>query len=666
MEYVNNELQELLQSYEEFTIEGTVNKNLVSQLARSYDQRLLNLLQTKESIKNHFFSETVGGLIFKLDIFLQFLNNKEFLPDSYTIYKQKIGLANKGKVNLLSESNEVVLNWGYKDTILEGGQSINEAKREELFFNESLAPTEISRMLEAKVLTNFKKYADDGDTAVTSMFNKNENLVVKGNNLVALNSMVKRYKKQVKLIYLDPPYLFKKNVSTDSFQYNSNFKISTWLTFMKNRLEIAKKMLANDSLIFIQINDEGMPYLKILCDEIFGQNNFMNLISVKMAEPTGVKMAHVDKRLPKLKENILVYKLGTPIIRPVLIPKDKWDNEYKTYIKNFSREDYEILLEVEETGDLNKADKILKKIEFVSLSKIYNELSVNKTKRDKFNKDNAYRIVQVASMTGGAKKISDIKYDTLSEDTPAYSIISPKGEVYFIKGGYDRTVSSPRIKLLFAEKYLTKNAGDFWGDIKTTGLDNEGGFDFLNGKKPERLIQRIIEMGTDPGDLVLDFFMGSGTTAAVAMKLGRRFITIDQMDYINEISVPRLVGVLNGVQDGISADVNWKGGGSFVYCELKNDAQDFVNKIEIAETTDQLLELFELAKKSSFISYRVDPKKLKSVEFRELSFAEQKQLLREIIDNNNLYVNYSDIEDTSYGISAEDIALNRLFYGDGE
>ena len=180
--------------------------------------------------------------------------------------------------------------------------------------------------------------------------------------------------------------------------------------------------------------------------------------------------------------------------------------------------------------------------------------------------------------------------------------------------------------------------------------------------KPEGTIKRIIEIATNEGDIVLDYHLGSGTTAAVAHKMNRQYIGIEQMDYIETVSVERLKKVIAGEQGGISKDVNWSGGGSFVYAELKNDAQDFKNAIFEA-TTEELLELFELAKKSSFLSYRIDPKKLKKNEFSQLSLAEQKQILSEIIDNNNLYVNYSDIDDSDYQISAEDKKLNHAFYG---
>ena len=190
----------------------------------------------------------------------------------------------------------------------------------------------------------------------------------------------------------------------------------------------------------------------------------------------------------------------------------------------------------------------------------------------------------------------------------------------------------------------------------------------FNGKvfsfpKPEALLERIIEIGTNECDIVLDFHLGSGTTAAVAHKMNRQYIGIEQMDYIENITIERLKKVIAGEQGGISKDVNWQGGGEFVYCELKNDAEDFKNSIIESQSTGDLIELFNLAKKSSFLSYRVKPKKLKEKEFLELSFAEQKQLLLEIIDQNNLYVNFSDIDDDTYRISDYEKKLNKEFYG---
>lgn len=213
-----------------------------------------------------------------------------------------------------------------------------------------------------------------------------------------------------------------------------------------------------------------------------------------------------------------------------------------------------------------------------------------------------------------------------------------------------------------------KVAKTIWDDAGTTTngtqhlkkLFNEAVF---SNPKPEQFIKKIIELSTSKDDIVLDYHIGSGTTAAVAHKMNRQYIGIEQMDYIENITIERLKKVIAGEQGGISKDVNWQGGGEFVYCELKNDAEDFKNSIIESQSTGDLIELFNLAKKSSFLSYRVEPKKLKEKEFLELSFAEQKQLLLEIIDQNNLYVNFSDIDDDTYGISEYEKKLNKEFYG---
>ena len=162
---------------------------------------LLKVLMREEKIKNHFFSELEGGiLVFKKDVFLQFLNNKEFLPDSFTAYKTKIGLGNNNG-SLLSENHDIVLNFPYKDCILEGGQTKEDAKRDEVFFNETLATTEITSLLDDKVFTNFKRYDKDGDHEVKEI-KEDDNFIIKGNNLEVLHNLKKRYVGKIKLIYI--------------------------------------------------------------------------------------------------------------------------------------------------------------------------------------------------------------------------------------------------------------------------------------------------------------------------------------------------------------------------------------------------------------------------------------------------------------------------------
>lgn len=614
---MKNELTNLLMNVEEFLVNGALNKNKLSEFARKYDAKLLNLLMKEENVKNHFFTTLEDGvLVFKKDVFLQFLNNKEFLPDSYTAYKTKIGLGTDNG-GYLSENNNIVLNFPYKDCILEGGQTKEDTKRQEVFFNKTLAPNEINRLLDNKVLTNFKRYDKDGEYEVDSI-KETDNLIIKGNNLIALHSLKKRYAGKVKLIYIDPPY----NTGSDSFTYNDSFNHSTWLTFMKNRLQVAKELLTEDGTIWINIDDDEGHYLKIIADEIFGRINFVNtIIWQKKFAPQNDAKWFSDNH-----DFILVYAKNKLIWKPNLLPR---------------------------TEEMNSRYK---------------------------NPDNDPR---------GVWTSGDLSVKTYSEKTD-YPIITPSGRVINPPSGRcwrtskekflemvsenriwfgEKGDSVPRIKRFLSEVKDGIVSQTIWKyeEVSHTqeaiqNLNKLFGEKVFGTPKPEKLIQRIIQLGSEEEDIILDFFMGSGTTQAVAHKMNRQYIGIEQMDYIETVSVERLKKVIAGEQGGISKDVEWQGGGSFVYCELKNDVQDFLNKVENALSSEELVELLEKVKKSSFLSYRVDAKKLHKEEFNNLSLFEQKQLLVELIDQNNLYVNYSDINDVDNNISEKEKQLNTMFY----
>ncbi|EJG89246.1 DNA methyltransferase [Streptococcus infantis] len=613
---MKQELEQLLSQHDAFLVEGELNKNKLAELARQYNPELLNLLMSNEKISQHFFATLeTGVLIFKKDVFLQFLNNKEFLPDSFTSYKTKIGLATGDKY--LSENQEVVLNFPYKDCVLEGGQTKDDAKRQEIFFNETLAPTEINRLLDNKVLTNFKRYDETGEHEVEEL-SDSDNLIIKGNNLIALHSLKKRFVGKIDSIIIDPPYFFNKNKSDDSFSYNSNFKLSTWLTFMKNRLEVAKELLSENGFISIIIGIDGVNHLKLLADEVFD-----------VSSDNKKFVGQITWRKTDNQPNIGDY---ANVIDFILI-----------YRKN--------------------SDAKLKRL----------PLSNKAQKEYSYEDENGkYRRSNILDLTRGK-----YNYDI---QTPEGTILS--GPWMINKDEFNRLVSVDGIhwpskgkQIPYGKMYL-KDAiengqitSDFWDGSYGTNQRSADEIKELFGDrvftfaKPEKLIQNLISISSSKGDIVLDYHLGSGTTAAVAHKMNRQYIGIEQMDYIETVSVERLKKVIAGEQGGVSKDVNWSGGGSFVYAEIKNDAQDFKNSIFEATTTEELLELFEIAKKSSFLSYRIDPKKLKASEFEKLSLAEQKQILSEIIDNNNLYVNYSDIDDIDYGISAQDKKFNHAFYG---
>lgn len=673
---INKEIRNTLEHFgDKYFIDGNLNKSKVIQDLDRYDKDLLEAIISNETIKENFTIDINGNIVIQTNKLIELFEADEYWQDSYTKYSKKIGLTSNGK--FIDESTDIVLDFPYKDTVLKASMSKedtdkNDLRPDEPFLNEVIAKEEIDVLLDKKILVNAKMYSKDSVEIINS-FNENDNLIIKGNNLLVLHTLKERYRGRVKLIYLDPPYFFNNKNQDDSFQYNSNFKLSTWLTFMKNRLEIAEELMSENSFMAIQMNDEGIHYLKVLADSIFGRENLMNFISVKMSEPTGVKMKHVNQRLPKLKENILIYKKGTPLIKPVSKPKENWDSEYKTFLENFTKEDYLFIREVEENknrtlDDIAKVDRILSKVNMVNVNNVIKDYGIDEGKKEEFLYDNAYRIVRTASMTGGSKNVADKKKETIEKEIQAFSIVSPQNELYLIVNGYNSNTDSPRIKILFAEKYLTVNVGDFWSDIKTTGLDNEGTIEFLNGKKPEKLINRLIEMCTDKNDIVLDFFMGSATTQAVAHKMNRQYIGIEQMDYINTVSVPRLQKVIEGEQGGISKEVEWQGGGSFVYVELMEKNRGFLKAIKDAKSHNELQKIFNFMLEEAEIDFKVDLEKVKET-LHKLSLDNQKRTLIKIIDKNQLYYNYSEIDDENVRdlISDNDYAFNKSFYeGRGE
>lgn len=633
---MKQELEQVLAKNPKFLVDGVLNKNKLAELARQYSPELLNQLMSNETIANHFFSKLQDGvLVFKKDIFLQFLNNKEFLPDSFTAYKTKIGLGTPDR-NYLSENKEVVLNFPYKDCVLEGGQTKDDVKRQEIFFNETLAPAEINRLLDEKVLSNFKRYDKDGEHEVEEL-KDTDNLIIKGNNLLALHSLKKRFAGKVKLIYIDVPYYFRKNIG-DAFQYNSNFKMSTWLVFLKNRLEIAKELLSDKGSIWIHTGEDGMHYLKVLSDSIFGQDKFIGTLPRKTRDGK----SDVPFNFSQDFDWILVYTKGNE--GDAIVGREVERKYYET--SDFPNRPWR-------TADLTKQTTIKERpnSNFTMVNpKTGKEYPVNPNRSWAVTKDTFYDWYQ----NGGIGFPDD--YDFMKGDRPFRRVFKDE-DMSKSKPVYS---SSDTLLKEFITDLLAKTKNKD-GNDEMTNLSNRDAFSYA---KPERLIKDILQISTIENDIVLDFFMGSGTTAAVAHKMNRQYIGIEQMDYIETVSVERLKKVIDGEQGGISKDVNWTGGGSFVYCELKNDAQDFKNTVLEAREPETLSQLFEQAKKSSFLSYRVDPKKLKKSEFEKLSLAEQKQVLLELVDNNNLYVNYSEIDDSDYGISLEEKKLNRDFYGE--
>lgn len=655
------ELQLLLEKDERIVSEGKLLKNKIVELTAKGDKKLISLLLSNERIKNHFFTKVDEVLIFDKEKFMKFINNKAFLPDSYTTFKNKIGLTVDG--NYISQSKEVVLSWPYKDCILEGGQEDPDEKRKEVFHNEILAPDEIDRLLDPKAFTNFKRIDKDGEHPVEEI-KPTDNLIIKGNNLLVLHSLNKRFNGKVKMIYIDPPY----NTGNDEFMYNDSFNHSTWLTFMKNRLEIARELLRDDGVIFVQCDDREHAYLKVLMDEIFSRGQFITSVAVKVKTPSG--FASGSGLMFDVKENILVYGKKEPVVPyENLIEKEFIDKKSKTI------ENYNMILEDEgEEGDA--IVKLTTKSGIIEAKKRYNYKITHIPIDDidnvnEYYANNADKIFRISDILSGIEKTENLIPDN---ELYSYYHIPSKGRYkgkkvkYYIykKGGVSFLKNYVRIKTVNNKKVIFKTeqlsnmiTADMW-----SGIAQEGNITLKSGKKPEELLRMLIALVTKEGDLVMDFFMGTGTTCAVAHKMGRQYIGVEQLDYGENSATVRLKNVINGDPTGISKTVNWQGGGNFVYCELMALNEKFVNDIQNAQTTEELLKIWDKMKEQAFLSYRIDPKSIDEnvSEFEKLSVENQKRFLMELLDKNDLYVNYSEIEDGQYNISEEDVQLNRKFY----
>jgi adenine-specific DNA-methyltransferase len=257
--------------------EGELLLAAVQDRAWKIDRGLVKLLLSDKEIEAKFFDEIEGHWIFNTNTLIDYISQKNFLDNSYTRFRNRVGLTINDKY--LQEHGDVALVWPKKDTLIEGGQTRQDEKRKEIFFNEVIAEDEINRMLAPKVLTNFRRCNPKGEEPVKA-FKRDENgvirenLVINGNNLLALHTLKTQFRGQVKLIYVDPPF----NTGNDEFRYNDNFNHSSWLTFMKNRLEVARELLANDGSIYLHLDYNEVHYGKILMDEIFGPENFQREI----------------------------------------------------------------------------------------------------------------------------------------------------------------------------------------------------------------------------------------------------------------------------------------------------------------------------------------------------------------------------------------------------
>ncbi|MFO7972080.1 MAG: site-specific DNA-methyltransferase [Desulfobacterales bacterium] len=464
------------------------------------------------------------------------------------------------------------------------------------------------------MLTNWKLYTVDGEQKVAKIKRDEngtirENLFLKGNNLLALHSLKKQFRGKIKLIYIDPPF----NTERDSFTYNDSFSHSSWLTFLNNRLLVAYELLAKDGNIIVHVDNNESHYLKIILDDIFGRSNFVNEVIWHKGREGGSSRSHSSSSsMPTEYQNIFIYAKNKNI--------RYWTPPLGPYKKS----------------TINRIEKDEK-------GWFYTRGRMSRTPAE-------WELVEKS----GLKTYVSDRID-LDKDKVEKLITAPNAEYVAL--------------------------GDVWSNelIKNTRDAN------YDTAKPEALLKLIINASTKPKDIVLDFFLGSGTTAAVAVKLNRQFIGIEQLEGGINILVPRLKRVIGKKvenkgqlfekiecdQGGISKEVNWQGGGDFIYCELMKYNEAYMDKIQAADTNEELAKLWKDIADNSFLNWYVNPEMPEEAvdDFIEIGKSEnglekQKKLLAELLNKNQLYVNLSEIDDADFNVSEEDKKLNRSFYGD--
>jgi len=674
MQDLHKELIQLLEQDPALIIEDKLNKALIIDRALKLDTELLKLLLSNPNIKKQFFADLDGVLVFDKIAFQRFVNSKMFLPDSYTQYKNKIGLSTDNE-NYLTDSREVVLVWPHKDCVLEGGQTKEDAKRNEIFYNTTLAPDDIDTLTSSKVLTNWKKY-EKGEETKPKKINKQENLIIKGNNLLTLHSLKEIYKGQIKLVYIDPPYNTASTAST--FAYNNTFNHSTWLTFMKNRIEVAKLLLKNDGVICVAIDDEEYAHLKILCDEVFGRENYLGTIIVQ-SNPRG---RTINSFFATCHEYSLVYakNANQAVVNDLALSTQQEDNfgeadddgkfrylpfrrsggtstpderpnsEFSIYYSKSTKNI--IAVGGERTEDaaspykpkyiltLNKKGELIKNEPSNFLNDLLDDI-IEILPIDILGKRRVWRWSDREAILKAAKN-DEFKF-----------VIDKEKYTIQLK---DRIKSGRKPKTIWTDsKYDASANGTML--IKKM-FDGEKLFSYPKSLYTVKDTVQILT-NLDGDDIVLDFFGGSGTTAQAVLDLNkedegnRKFIICEQMDYINIVTAPRIKKVIDNNSEG-----------SFVYAELSKSNQVFIDKIEKAKNIKDLKLIWQELQESAFLSYKVLPNKINKEikEFESLSFEDQQKFLIEVLDKNLLYVNKSEINDVTYKVSDYDKEMNQLFY----
>lgn len=562
----------------------------------------------------------------------------------YTELPNKIGLYSTSKGSFIKNDNDVVLSFPFKDAVLEAGMSKEDVGRDERFLHQELDSKDIDTLEEPKVLTDFRFVDKDGERPLTASSdveffdedgNLQQNLLIKGNNLLALYTLREKLAGKVKFIYIDPPYNTRTDANT--FAYNNNFNHSSWLTFMRNRLEVAKELLTEDGVIFIDIDHYELFYLGVLADEIFGFENRIGVLAV--VNNLGGRF---NKFFSQAHENKIVYA----------------KNAEKAQIKELVLDNSDRFQLEDELGKYKRralqrsGDGSLREDRPTMFYPIFYNPDTSDITTSKPSSDGYFEILPID--TNGVerrwrwgKAMVEEKWQT-------------EIEARKVDGGY-RLFTKDRMK---GEKPKT-----VWFKPEYSGASGTGSLKDLLGEKafsyPKAvaLVKDSIQISTEPDDIVLDFFGGSGTTAQAVMAQNaedggnRKFILVEQMNYVNNVTFKRLENAIKKYYSDTS----------FAYFELKKYNQEYLDAIMEATSIKELEELYVDMRNNAFLKFWFDRAEFEKDEnFRNKDLEGRKQALADILDENQLYLNYADMNDTRHTVSADEKALTDKFYGENE
>ena len=417
-----------------------------------------------------------------------------------------------------------------------------------------------------------------------------DNMLIHGDNLLALKALEQDYTGQVQCIYIDPPY----NTGNAFDHYDDCLEHSIWLGLMRDRLEILHKLLAEEGTIYVHIDNTEQAYLKVIMDEIFHRVNFVQMISVKRASPAGFKV--INPGPLTVTDYILLYAKNK-----------KKMNYYPQRIPVAYDENYDLIIEnpnspASEWRFKKLVDCLYEKHGFKSWKNAKDAWGSNwKEVRNSLLGDLALEKAEVVvSIRDPHKPTETLKQKMLESKQNQGRVIvierDNNNPIYLLNGG-SLSFYKDKLRYIDGVRVPTELLTDFWADINFAGIAREGNVEFKNSKKPEMLVRRILELATKPGDLVLDSFLGSGTTCAVAHKMGRRWIGIELGEHCYTHCIPRLQRVIDGTdQGGITKAVDWQGGGGFRFFELGESliqkdqwGQEIINKNFNAEMLAQAL-----------------------------------------------------------------------------